>query len=190
MVEPPLKVPTPYGGRLVFSLPGDNNLVVHLKDKLKIRNKKRWSMVSSLIHVNIPGSMAFKTQQNVISRFILQLYYLPLNNQIRQKTPNDAYNYKTLLRDFCKWLTCQHRTLVECFTRCVRFSCYVVHLWGYRCTLKPKHSHPTSIQDVEADKQHVMYRPTFLYAYAKSLQYLKTTKANICTARKANFVIS
>ena len=47
MVEPPLKVPTPYGGRLVFSLPGDNNLVVHLKDKLKIRNKKRWSMVSS-----------------------------------------------------------------------------------------------------------------------------------------------
>ena len=71
MVEPPLKVPTPYGGRLVFSLPGDNNLVVHLKDKLKIRNKKRWSMVSSFINVILPGFMALKTQRNVIFRFIL-----------------------------------------------------------------------------------------------------------------------
>ena len=71
MVEPPLKVPTPYGGRLVFSLPGDNNLVVHLKDKLKIRNKKRWSMVSSFINVILPGFMALKTQRNVISKFIL-----------------------------------------------------------------------------------------------------------------------
>ena len=71
VVEPPLKVPTPYGGRLVFSLPGDNTLVVHLKDKLKIRNKKRWSMVSSFITVILPGIMALKTQRNITSRFIL-----------------------------------------------------------------------------------------------------------------------
>jgi hypothetical protein len=42
---PPTKMPTPYGGRLIWKLPGGNNLVVHLKDKLKIRHKKRWSQV-------------------------------------------------------------------------------------------------------------------------------------------------
>ncbi|XP_068103355.1 chitin synthase chs-2-like [Hyperolius riggenbachi] len=34
---------TPYGGRLHYKLPGGNSLYVHLKDKTKIRNKKRWS---------------------------------------------------------------------------------------------------------------------------------------------------
>ncbi|XP_077968078.1 chitin synthase chs-2-like [Styela clava] len=44
---------TPYGGRLTFILPHNdgeneeklNKLVIHLKDKLKIRNGKRWSQV-------------------------------------------------------------------------------------------------------------------------------------------------
>ena len=44
-MPPPTKIPTPYGGRLIWKLPGGNNLVVHLKDKLKIRLKKRWSQV-------------------------------------------------------------------------------------------------------------------------------------------------
>ena len=39
-IEPPTKMTTPYGGRLIFKLPGSNNLVVHLKDKSKIRIKK------------------------------------------------------------------------------------------------------------------------------------------------------
>lgn len=47
MIEQPSIYQTPYGGQLTYILPGDNQLVVHLKDKLKIRNKKRWSMVSS-----------------------------------------------------------------------------------------------------------------------------------------------
>jgi len=42
---PPTKYPTPYGGRLVWTLPGKTNLVVHLKDKNKIRHRKRWSQV-------------------------------------------------------------------------------------------------------------------------------------------------
>lgn len=42
---PPIKTPTPYGGRLSWKLPGGTNVVVHLKDKLKIRHKKRWSQV-------------------------------------------------------------------------------------------------------------------------------------------------
>jgi chitin synthase len=44
---PPNKIPTPYGGMLTWKLPGGTNVVVHLKDKLKIRHKKRWSQVRS-----------------------------------------------------------------------------------------------------------------------------------------------
>eukprot|EP00095_Tigriopus_kingsejongensis_P011454 maker-scaffold271_size230452-snap-gene-0.8 protein:Tk11454 transcript:maker-scaffold271_size230452-snap-gene-0.8-mRNA-1 annotation:"isoform b" len=42
-VPPPLKYPTPYGGRLIWVLPGQTKIVCHLKDKNKIRHKKRWS---------------------------------------------------------------------------------------------------------------------------------------------------
>ena len=42
-LRPPKKVPTPYGGRLVYVLPGKTKMFVHLKDKAKIRHKKRWS---------------------------------------------------------------------------------------------------------------------------------------------------
>ncbi|KAK7493299.1 hypothetical protein BaRGS_00015425 [Batillaria attramentaria] len=45
IASPPKAVATPYGGRLTWKLPGENKLVAHLKDKAKIRNKKRWSQV-------------------------------------------------------------------------------------------------------------------------------------------------
>lgn len=38
-------VNTPYGGRLVVRLPAGTLLFVHLKDKLLVRRKKRWSQV-------------------------------------------------------------------------------------------------------------------------------------------------
>jgi chitin synthase len=41
----PLVVPTPYGGKLEWTLPGHNKLVAHLKDKILIRHRKRWSQV-------------------------------------------------------------------------------------------------------------------------------------------------
>ena len=41
--EHPQKCQTPYGGRLVWSLPGGTQIICHLKDKQKIRHKKRWS---------------------------------------------------------------------------------------------------------------------------------------------------
>ncbi|KAK7493297.1 hypothetical protein BaRGS_00015423, partial [Batillaria attramentaria] len=44
-VSPPSLTKTPYGGRLTWELPGGNLLVAHLKDKVKIRIKKRWSQV-------------------------------------------------------------------------------------------------------------------------------------------------
>ncbi|XP_052072416.1 uncharacterized protein LOC127710528 [Mytilus californianus] len=42
---------TPYGGRISWSLPGENTLVLHLKDKTKIRNKKRWSQVMYMLKI-------------------------------------------------------------------------------------------------------------------------------------------
>merc|ERR1712142_963183 len=42
-LRPPKKVPTPYGGRLIYTLPGKTKMIIHMKDKSKIRHKKRWS---------------------------------------------------------------------------------------------------------------------------------------------------
>lgn len=47
-LKPPKKYPTPYGGRLEWILPGHNKLIAHLKDKCKIRHRKRWSQVNLL----------------------------------------------------------------------------------------------------------------------------------------------
>ncbi|XP_033757151.1 chitin synthase chs-2-like [Pecten maximus] len=48
---PPERVITPYGGRLVWTLPGGNKLIVHLKDKDKIRHKKRWSQIMYMYYL-------------------------------------------------------------------------------------------------------------------------------------------
>jgi chitin synthase len=45
-VGDPIRVPTPYGGRLVWIMPGNNKIIVHMKDKDKIRHRKRWSQVN------------------------------------------------------------------------------------------------------------------------------------------------
>jgi hypothetical protein len=50
-LEPPEKTITPYGGRLTFNLPGGTSLLLHLKDKSKIRNKKRWSQVMYMYYL-------------------------------------------------------------------------------------------------------------------------------------------
>ncbi|CAG4944603.1 unnamed protein product [Colias eurytheme] len=50
-LRPPKKYPTPYGGRLVWTLPGKNKMICHLKDKSKIRHKKRWSQVMYMYYL-------------------------------------------------------------------------------------------------------------------------------------------
>jgi hypothetical protein len=50
-MTPPIKTPTPYGGRLTWKLPGGNILVVHLKDKKKVLKRKRWSMVMYMYYL-------------------------------------------------------------------------------------------------------------------------------------------
>lgn len=44
-LKTPKKAATPYGGRISYVLPGKNRLTIHLKDKNKIRHRKRWSQV-------------------------------------------------------------------------------------------------------------------------------------------------
>ncbi|XP_022916126.2 chitin synthase chs-2-like [Onthophagus taurus] len=50
-VRPPVRSVTPYGGRLVWTLPGRTKLIAHLKDKKKIRAKKRWSQVMYMYYL-------------------------------------------------------------------------------------------------------------------------------------------
>ncbi|XP_053409096.1 uncharacterized protein LOC123560719 isoform X2 [Mercenaria mercenaria] len=50
-IKAPYKVPTPYGGQLIFTMPGDNFLFIHLKDKAKIRHRKRWSQVMYMYYL-------------------------------------------------------------------------------------------------------------------------------------------
>ncbi|XP_043072449.1 chitin synthase chs-1-like [Puntigrus tetrazona] len=42
---------TPYGGRLEYTLPKGNLMMVHLKDKTLIRHKKRWSQIMYLYYI-------------------------------------------------------------------------------------------------------------------------------------------
>ncbi|GFY72001.1 chitin synthase chs-2 [Trichonephila inaurata madagascariensis] len=50
-LKPPKKVPTPYGGKLIWTMPGKNKLIAHLKDKMKIRHRKRWSQVMYMYYL-------------------------------------------------------------------------------------------------------------------------------------------
>ncbi|XP_076648765.1 hyaluronan synthase-like protein kkv isoform X2 [Halictus rubicundus] len=51
VVRAPKKYPTPYGGRLVWTLPGKTKMIAHLKDKAKIRHRKRWSQVMYMYYL-------------------------------------------------------------------------------------------------------------------------------------------
>ncbi|XP_060649537.1 chitin synthase chs-2 isoform X1 [Drosophila sulfurigaster albostrigata] len=50
-LRPPKKYPTPYGGRLVWTLPGKTKFISHLKDKDRIRHRKRWSQVMYMYYL-------------------------------------------------------------------------------------------------------------------------------------------
>ncbi|CAO1376539.1 unnamed protein product [Diamesa hyperborea] len=50
-IPPPTKIVCPYGGRLIWTLPGRTKMIAHLKDKNKIRHKKRWSQVMYMYYI-------------------------------------------------------------------------------------------------------------------------------------------
>ncbi|XP_052098850.1 chitin synthase chs-2-like [Mytilus californianus] len=47
----PTKTTTPYGGRLNWTMPGGTEMTIHLKDKDKIRHKKRWSQIMYMYYL-------------------------------------------------------------------------------------------------------------------------------------------
>ncbi|KAK7010869.1 Chitin synthase class 2 [Biomphalaria glabrata] len=51
IIPSPVKVVTPYGGRLIWTMPGQTQMIIHLKDKNKIRHRKRWSQVMYLYYL-------------------------------------------------------------------------------------------------------------------------------------------
>ena len=62
---PPVVTPTPYGGRLTWTLPGKTIFVAHLKDKSKIRHLKRWSQVILSIGVSLLGEHEHEQEHSV-----------------------------------------------------------------------------------------------------------------------------
>ncbi|KAL8582281.1 hypothetical protein ACOMHN_037038 [Nucella lapillus] len=51
VIPPPVKSPTPYGGLLVWTMPGQTRMFVHLKNKNLIRHRKRWSQCMYLYYL-------------------------------------------------------------------------------------------------------------------------------------------
>ncbi|XP_033728979.1 chitin synthase chs-2-like [Pecten maximus] len=78
-VPPPTKIPTPYGGQLIWRLPGGNKLIAHLKDKAKIRHRKRWSQVMYMYYflgqrlMNIPNKSRRQKETIANNTFLLAL---------------------------------------------------------------------------------------------------------------------
>jgi len=50
-ITAPVIYPTPYGGRLEYVMPHGNLLIVHLKNKDKIRHRKRWSQCMYMYYI-------------------------------------------------------------------------------------------------------------------------------------------
>ncbi|ELT92724.1 hypothetical protein CAPTEDRAFT_22207, partial [Capitella teleta] len=50
-LDKPEKIVTPYGGQFKYTFPGGNKMYVHLKDKMLIRHKKRWSQVMYMYYL-------------------------------------------------------------------------------------------------------------------------------------------
>ncbi|XP_048727151.2 uncharacterized protein LOC125645600 isoform X7 [Ostrea edulis] len=50
-LPPPFIIPSCYGGQVIFTMPGGNLIYTHLKDKLKIRHRKRWSQVMYMYYL-------------------------------------------------------------------------------------------------------------------------------------------
>jgi chitin synthase len=80
-----LKTITPYGGRLSFKLPGGNFLIIHLKDKSKIRNKKRWSQVMYMYYL-----LGYKYFGDLSA---MESLYTKENNNCNQKTSKNSTTF-------------------------------------------------------------------------------------------------
>ncbi|XP_060607660.1 chitin synthase chs-2-like [Ruditapes philippinarum] len=73
---------TPYGGRLIWTLPGGNRLVAHLKDKYKIRRKKRWSQVMYMYYFLSHKLSAVERDKNKQLEIAKNIFILALDGDV------------------------------------------------------------------------------------------------------------
>lgn len=78
----PKKYPTPYGGRLEWIMPGQNKLIAHLKDKMKIRHRKRWSQVMYMYYLLGHKIMELPIDVNRKAMIAENTYLLTLDGDI------------------------------------------------------------------------------------------------------------
>lgn len=81
-LRPPKKYPTPYGGKLEWIMPGQNKLVAHLKDKIKIRHRKRWSQVMYMYYLLGHRLMELPIDVNRKATMAENTYILTLDGDI------------------------------------------------------------------------------------------------------------
>lgn len=78
-----MRIPTPYGGRLEWKLPSGNIMIAHLKDKTKIRHKKRWSQVMYMYYLlgeKIMNNKEFNDQEK--TKAAVNTYLLALDGDV------------------------------------------------------------------------------------------------------------
>ncbi|XP_064173371.1 chitin synthase 1 [Anguilla rostrata] len=97
-------IEAPFGGRLMFVMPEGNMLFVHLKDKQRIRNKKRWSQIMYLYYLlgwkgyNAKNPQKITRQNNPCRASLISLdgesYLLPTHdNDSKRKYISDDNTY-------------------------------------------------------------------------------------------------
>lgn len=96
-IDPPIRTNTPYGGRLEWRLPGENKLIAHLKDKTKIRHRKRWSQVIALhnMHVQIISKSRGYIYKQVT--YISTKYYAPALKFLKVKYLFTSMEHKNII---------------------------------------------------------------------------------------------
>ena len=93
-LEEPVKIVTPYGGRLTYKLPGGNLLIIHLKDKAKIRIKKRWSQVMYLYY--LLGYTTFGNLERMEAYYENDLFD---QNEKTESSSNEFIGFGNLLKN-------------------------------------------------------------------------------------------
>ncbi|KOB69511.1 Chitin synthase [Operophtera brumata] len=98
-IRPPKKYPAPYGGRLTWVLPGKTKMICHLKDKSKIRHRKRWSQKATEHMIGCvlcsPGCFSLFRGKALMDDNVMKKYTL---------TPTDARHYVQYDQGEDRWL--------------------------------------------------------------------------------------
>ncbi|RXN16575.1 putative vertebrate CG2666-PC-like protein [Labeo rohita] len=81
---PPQKIiNTPYGGRLEYTLPKGNLMMVHLKDKTLIRHKKRWSQIMYMYYI-----LGWRLNRQYFKEFEESKELDTLNERLKKESEN------------------------------------------------------------------------------------------------------